>query len=227
MEGSVKYATFFLIFSMSFSYFAYALTFSTVAEGRWDISLDVEDLMSTGILLGEADELNLTYGADWQYFTLNNTDMRVKWDWLAVYGDHIRFNTHVKFFGITLAWTEMGIRDYGTEIYNSTVIIEWNNQTKWSRFKFKNGYELFITDPEQEHNITRAVYDDGVITITVAESVTLSDDINLMTFVSWYAGMITGSKSYGLPSIFNVIMQAISALSMLSVVILIKEMISL
>jgi len=230
MEGSVKYATFFLIFSMSFSYFAYALTFSTVAEGRWDISLDVEQLMSTGILLGEADDLNLTYGGvgtTWQYFTVNNTDIRVEWSWIVGIGDQVRFQTHVTFFGIDLAWMEMGIRDYGNTIYNSSIIVEWNNQTKWSRFKFKNGYELFITDPEQEHNITRAVYDDGVITVTVAESVTISENINLMTFVSWYAGMITGSRSYGLPSIFNVIMQAISAMSMLSVVILIKEMISL
>jgi len=53
------------------------------------------------------------------------------------------------------------------------------------------------------------------------------DDVNLMTFVSWYAGMITGTKSYGLPSVFNIILQVISVLSLLSVVILAKEMISL
>ncbi|MBA7663182.1 hypothetical protein ES703_71221 [subsurface metagenome] len=227
MEGSVKYATFFLIFSMAFSYFSYALTFSTVAEGRWDISISVEELMATGIMLGEADDLNLTYGSGYQYFTVNNTDMRVKWGWLVGIGDSIWFETHVKFFGAGLAWTPMGIRDYGNYLYNSSIIIEWNNQTKWSRFKAKNGYEIFFTDPAQEHNITRAVFDDGIITATVAESVTISGNVNLMTFVSWYAGMITGTNSYGLPSIFNVIIQAISALSMLSVIILIKEMISL
>jgi len=227
MEGTVKYATFFLMFSMAFSYFSYALTFSTVAEGRWDISISVEELMATGILLGEADDLNLTYGAGWQDFTVNNTDMRVKWDWLAVYGDIFWFETHVKFFGIDFAWMDMGIRDYGYHLHNSSIIIEWNNQTKWSRFKAKNGYEIFFTDPEQEHNITRAIFEDGTVTVTVAESITISENVNLMTFVSWYAGMITGTNSYGLPSIFNVIIQAISALSMLSVIILIKEMISL
>lgn len=227
MEGSVRYATFFLIFSIAFSYFAFALTFSTVAEGRWDVSIDVEQIMATGILLGEADDLNLTYGLGWQQFTVNNTEIRVKWDWIVTIGDHIRFQTHVKFFGVDLAWTEMGIRDYGTEIYNSSVIVEWNNQTKWSRFKFKNGYELFFTDPEQEHNMTRAIYDDGTVTVTVAESLTITDDVNFMTFVSWYAGMITGTKSYGLPSVFNVVLQSISMLSLLSVIILAKEMISL
>ncbi|MBA7491600.1 hypothetical protein ES702_02148 [subsurface metagenome] len=227
MEGSVKYATFFLIFSIAFSYFAFALMFSTVSEGRWDISLDVEQIMSAGILLGEADDLNLTYGSGWQYFTVNNTEIRVEWDWIVTIGDHFRFQTHVKFFGLDLAWTEMGIRDYGTEIYNSSVIVEWNNNTKWSRFKFKNGYELFFTDPEQEHNMTRAIYDDGTVTVTVAESLTITEDVNFMTFVSWYAGMITGTNNYGLPSIFNVVLQSIGALSLLSVIILAKEMISL
>jgi len=138
MEGTVKYATFFLMFSMAFSYFSYALTFSTVAEGRWDISISVEELMATGILLGEADDLNLTYGAGWQYFTVNNTDMRVKWDWLVGIGDIFWFETHVKFFGIDFAWMDMGIRDYGYHLFNSSIIIECNNQTKWSRIKAKN-----------------------------------------------------------------------------------------
>lgn len=230
MEGSVKYATFFIIFSMSFSYFAYALTFTSMSEDRWDITLSYDDILTAGIMLGEADDLNLTYGGVgtvWQYFTVNNTDIRVEWSWIVGIGDNFRFQTHVKFFGMGLAWTEMQIRDYGINLYNSTLIVEWNNQTKWSRFKAKNGYEIFFTDPEQEHNMTRAVYDDGIVTVTVAESITFTNDVNLMTFVSWYAGMITGSNSYGLPSIFNIIMQAISALAMLSVIILAKEMISL
>ncbi len=226
MEAATKYATFFLIFAMSFSYFAYALTFTTTSEGKWDISLDVEEVMSSGILLGEAAELNLTYGGvgtNWQYFNINNTDIRVEWSWIVTIGDNFRFQTHVKFFGIGLAWTEMGIRDYGTEIYNSSVITEWNNQTKWSRFKAKNGYEIFFTDPEQEHNITRAIYDDGIVKVTVAESITFSDRVNFFTFASWYVGMVTGTNNYGLPSVFNVILQIINVLSLLSVIVLTKE----
>ena len=178
-------------------------------------------------MLGEADDLNVSYGTGWQYFTVNNTDMRVEWTWIFSIGDHFRFQTHVTFFGLASGWTEMGFRDYGTEIYNSSVIIEWNNQTKWSRFKAKNGYEVFFTDPEQEHNITRAIYEDGTVTVTVAESMSFDEDVNLMTFVSWYAGMITGTKSYGLPSVFNMVLQVINVLSLLSVVIIAKEMISL
>jgi len=227
MEGSTKYATFFIIFTIVYTYFSYALAFSVVPENRWDVTLDIEEIFASGIMLGEADDLNLTYGSGWQYFTVNNTEIRVEWDYIVTIGDHFRFQTHVKFFGIAIAWTEMGIRDYGTEIYNSSVIIEWNNQTKWSRFTCKNGYELFFTDPEQEHNMTRAIYDDGTVTLTIAESITFSDDVNLMTFVSWYTGMITGTKSYGLPSVFNVVLQVISVLSLLSVIILAKEMISL
>ena len=230
MEGSTKYATFFLIFSIVFTYYSYALAFSAGDMGRWDITLSYDQILTAGIMLGEADDLNISYGGVgtvWHYFTINNTDIRVEWSWIVSVGDHFRFQTHVTFFGLASAWTEMGFRDYGTEIYNSSVIIEWNNQTKWSRFKAKNGYEVFFTDPEQEHNITRAIYEDGTVTITVAESMSFDDDVNLMTFVSWYAGMITGTKSYGLPSVFNIVLQVISVLSLLSVVILAKEMISL
>ena len=227
MEGSTKYATFFLIFSIVFTYYSYALAFSAANEGRWDITLSYEDMQSTGILLGEADDVNVTYEGGWEYFAVNNTEMRVEWTWIVTIGDHFRFQTHVKFFGMDLAWMEMGFKDYGTEIYNSSVIVEWEEDRHLSRFQAKNGYIIFFSDPEQEHNITRAIYEDGYVTITAAESITFSDNINLMTFVSWYAGMITGTNSYGLPSVFSIVLQVISALSFLSVVILAKEMISL
>lgn len=227
MEGSTKYATFFLIFTVVFTYYSYALAFSSVDQERWDITLSYEEILSAGIMLGEADDLNISYGTGWEYFTVNNTDMRVEWTWIVTIGDHFRFQTHVSLFGLAYAWTEMGFVDYGTDIYNSSVIVEWDNQTKWSRFKANNGYEVFFTDPEQEHNMTRAIYDDGTVTITVAESMTFDNEVNLMTFVSWYAGMITGVRGYGLPPVFNVVLQLISVLSLLSVIILAKEMISL
>ena len=226
MEGSVKYATFFLVFSVVFTYFSYALTFSVTPQNRWDITISVEEIMSTGILLGEADDLNLTFDSGYQYFNVNNTEIRVKWGWLVGIGDTIWLETHVKFFGVGMAWTPMGIKDYGNYLYNSSIIIEWVDQPKWSRFKAKNGYEVIFSDPEQEHNISRAVYYDGIITVTVAESISFGDKVHLMTFVSWYAGMVTGTNSYGLPSVFNIVLQVINMLALLSVVILVKEMIS-
>ena len=227
MEGSTKYATFFLIFSIVFTYYSYALAFSTVPESRWDLTLDYDQVFAAGIMLGEADELNLTYGSGWQYFDHNNTEIRVKWDYNVILGYHIRFDSHVKIFNIAITWVSMEIRDYGEYLYNSSLVIEYDNVTEWSQFKFKNGYELFFVDPELENNMTRAVYEDGIVLVTVAESISFKDDVNLMTFVSWYTGTITGTNSYGLPSVFNVILQVISVLSLLSVIILAKEMISL
>ena len=227
MEGSTKYATFFLIFTVVFTYYSYALAFSVVPEARWDVTLDLDEIFTTGIMLGEADDLNISWASGWHYFDINNTEMRVEWDWIATIGDHFRFQTHAKFFGVELYWAEMSIRDYGGEIFNSSVIIEWNNQTKVSRFKANNGYYILFSDPEQEHNITRAIYDDGNVTITVAESISFADDVNLRTFIAWYAGMVTGTSRYGLPSVFNIVLQLISVLALLSVVILAKEMIRL
>ena len=229
MEGSTRYATFFIIFTLVYTYFSYALAFSVVPQNRWDTTLDLEEIFASGILLGERDDLNISYGGvgtNWHYFNVNNTEIRVEWSWIVTIGDHFRLQTHVSFFGVELAWMEMSINDYGNAIYNSSVIVEWNNQTKWSMFKCKNGYYLFFSDPLKEHNITRAIYEDGNVTLTIAESISFDDDVNMMTFISWYTGMITGTKSYGLPSIFNVILQAISVLSLLSVIILAKDLIS-
>ena len=87
MEGSTRYATFFLIFTIVFTYYSYALAFSVVPENRWDVTLDLDEIFASGIMLGEADDLNISYGGvgtTWHYFAINNTEIRVEWSWICL-----------------------------------------------------------------------------------------------------------------------------------------------
>ena len=223
---SVKYATFFLVFSMLFSYFSYSFSLAETPIDSWDLSISLEDLYTAGILLGEYDEVNVSWTGltptFWQ-FSLNNTEMRVSW-YHSVVGDRFFFQQHVFIFDQGIGWYPVKVRDYGLALYNSSIIERWNNETKWSLFHTLKGYEILFVDPQREGNITRAVYDDGEVGIIVAQSINYLRNPNMGAFISWYANIVTGTNSYGLPPQFNVIIQLITALSILSLALLVKEM---
>lgn len=225
MESSARYASFFLVFSMLFSYFSYAFTLASTPLDSWDLSIDKESLYTAGILLGEWDEINVSWtGNTLTYYDFNLTDAEIRCSWFdSAIGDRFHFQQHVYLFGQGIGWHPIQFRDYGQRIYNSSVINEWNNSTKWSQFSGLNGYEVFFNDPEILGNITRAVYVDGTVSIIVAESMSIREP-NLQAFISWYANIVTGTNSYGLPPQFNIVVQLITALSILSLALIIKEM---
>lgn len=229
MESSAKYASFFLVFSILFSYFSYAFSLASTPIESWDLSIDIESLYTAGILLGEADELNVSWTGNtltYYYFSLNNTDIRTSW-FASSIGDRFHFQSHAFIFDLGFGWHPMQIRDFGMNLWNSTIVSKWNNQTKWSLFHSQNGYEIFFIDPEQEGNITRAVYTDGIVGVIIAESINYQREPNMRAFISWYANIVTGTNVYGLPPQFNVIIQLITALSILSLALIIKEMLRL
>lgn len=213
---------------MLFSYFSYAFSLASTPLESWDLSIDQESLYTAGILLGEHDELNVSWTGNtltYYDFTLNNTEIRCSW-WGSLIGDRIQFQQHVYLFGQGIGWHPIKIRNYGQLLFNSSIINEWDNSTKWSHFSGLNGYEIFFHDPEGLGNITRAVYVDGTVAIIVAESMSIRDP-NMQAFISWYANIVTGTNSYGLPPQFNIVVQLITALSILSLALIIKEMLRL
>ena len=223
---SARYATFFLVFSILFSYFSYSFSLAETPLGSWDLSIDRESLYAKGILLGEADEVNVSWTGDtfsYWYFSLNDTDIRVSWN-DSILGDRFLFQQHVFIFDQGIGWSPIKFRDYNYFIYNSSVTGEWNNGTKWSHFSALNGYEIFFNDPEGLGDITRAIYEDGTVSVIVAESINYQTEPNMRAFISWYANIVTGTNSYGLPPQFNIVVQLITALSILSLALLVKEM---
>ena len=213
---------------MLFSYFSYSFSLASTPIETWDLSIDKESFYSAGILLGEFDEINVTWSGlttTFYTFTMNETDVRVTW-MSRIVGDSFYFEQHIFVFGTGIGWYPMKMRDYGNQIWNTSVINEWNNNTKASQFSALKGYEIFFTDPEKLGNITRAVYDDGTVGIILAETANWRDP-NMISFISWYANIVTGTNSYGLPPQFNIVVQLITALSILSLALIVKEMLRL
>ena len=106
----------------------------------------------------------------------------------------------------------------------SLFISEWDSNYNWSRFTLFDGTNVFIT-PFDGTNITKAVYYDGTLNITVAETFEESTNFNFWQFLGWYSSLMLGSEAWGLPPIFSWVIRLFSALSILAMILLAKEMI--
>ena len=76
-------------------------------------------------------------------------------------------------------------------------------------------------------NITEAVMILGTLNVTLAETFEEASNFNFWQFLGWYAGLMIGVSSWGLPPVFGWILKIFSALSVLALILLAKEMIRL
>ena len=215
-----------LLISVLFHYFSYSFSVQAYDYSEYDISLSITDLYSSGIMLGGFDEQNITYkSGTWTTFTINESTIRCRWmDWALIGGDGIAFQIQAPFFGFT-AWIDFTFVNIFQErlIRNSTIIALWESDNNWTKVHGKTGYVLFITDPLKQGNITRAVQEDGNLTLTLAEDISWADEPNLATFMSWYIGLVTGSETWGLPDSFSILVRIMTMLGIFSGIFLLIE----
>ena len=215
-----------LLISVLFHYFTYSFTVTAYDYSDWDISLDINDLYSSGIMLGNWDENNITYNAGtWTIFQINDSTIRCQWqDWALLGGDGIVWQIKAPFFGFP-AWIDFTFVNIFQErnIKNSTIMERWESDHNWSKVHGKTGYVVFITDPLKQGNITRATQIDGNLTLTLAEDISWADEPNLSTFMSWYIGLVTGSETWGLPDSFSILVRIMTMLGIFSGIFLLIE----
>jgi len=241
---NLRLIVFILIVSLVFPIFGMALTQGESEVELYDVSVSPESLVSAGILLREGESHNVSYGGGYVYFTLNDTEVRVKWDNMYISGyrgiyvkaDYVKVEKKSPLGRIMNSWLfsetlyVVGMKTgYKTEnIYNNTIIEEWNQKYNWSMFKIPGeGLIMLIQYPPTSENITDAVYNDGMITITIGSAVDLNESINFRRIINWYTGLIIGDQTFGLPSFFTWIVRIITALGVLAMAVFIKEMIRL
>jgi len=229
MEGTQKLAIFFLVFSISFNFFTFAFSFSDIDDlSVMDLGVDLETLYASGILLGDAETHNITYGnTSYTYYeTINETSFRVIWGGYVDTED-LRIAERNNLFAniIWVGYKFVPIREVNNEwaINNATILSLWDSDYNWTKLTLSTGFLVFIFDPEGEGNLTRAIYEDEVIGVMIAQSAEASNPNGFVAFVSWYGSIITGNQSYGLPPVLRFVVQLMGMLSVLSVIFLMKE----
>lgn len=238
--GRLGLYVFVLILNLVFPVLSYTFTVFESNYGDYDIALDDETLMIAGINLVGGESHNITWKGDWVYYASENQTTRLKFSgpWYEPYpvsqGDGIALerqdaiglalNTWVSRHRLLSRGYISGFQDQ--IISNISIINEWDSSFNWSRFRLIDGTNVFIT-PFSGSNITDAVYVSGTLNVTLAETFTESTTFNFWQFLGWYAGLMMGVSSWGLPPVFGWVLKIFSALSVLALILLAKEMIRL
>ena len=215
-----------LLISILFHYFTYSFTVVAFDYSEYDISLDRDDLLASGIMLGEADEHNISYNAGfWTVFTINETTIRCQWmNWPLIGGDGIAWQIQVPFFGFE-SWVDFEFVNVfqGRLIRNETITALYRTDKNRTEISGKTAYLLFITDPLKQGNITRAVQEDGNLTLTLGENMAWASEPSLTKFVSWYIGLVTVSETWGLHDSFSILVRIMTMLGIFSGIFLMIE----
>ncbi len=234
--GRLSLYIFILVLNLVFPVLGY--TFTTFGEdyGDFDISLDSDALMMSGIELVDAESDNLTYNGAWAYFEVQNKTTRFRFqDDIRdpkIQGDGINTQRQTAIAKVLNLWystyrvSVKGVKSglWLKAMFNYSIINEWDMDYNWSRFILFDGTNVFIT-PFSGGNITDAIYVTGKVNITVAKTIDESSIFNFWQFLGWYSSLMLGTASWGLPPIFAWVIKIFSALSALALILLIKEMI--
>lgn len=235
--ATLKLVTFSFILSIIFPTFAY--TFTTFGEEpfNFDITLGVDELINAGIQLSDAEAHNVTFGGAPQEYTVKNTTMRVKWVDRFLLPDYFA-NQQQDYISKVLDTWAFGAEEMdwimdpaagflpSTQLTNETVIDNFDTQYNWTRYTLvQNSLTVFITATKPDDgNITKAITDTGIVTVTVASQVFDSETINFENFGKWYINVVTGSGGdWGLPSFMSWVVRIFSFLTLLSGILLAKE----
>ena len=215
-----------LLVSVLFHYFSYSFTVTAYDYSEYDVSLSIIDLYSSGIMIGEWDVKNVTYGnSTWTIFEVGNETIRCQWqDWWLVGKTGLLFQKWTEFFTLQ-PWIDFRWKNIegGLIIRNQTMIAEYDYDLNVTIINGITGYVCLIQDPSRQGNITEAVMESGVIQVVIAEDVAFSSEPDLNSFMSWYLGLVTGSETWGLPDSFGILVRIMSMLGIFSGIFLLSE----
>lgn len=222
---------FVLILNIVFPVLGYTFTAFAEATEEYEISLDPDDLMAAGINLVDGESHNITYDGSWVEYILLNITIRSSW-----YADAIVFQKRSpigKAFNTWLFPYFVDVKSRQTNIWsgallNVTIIDDWDTEYNWSRFVLADGHHIFVTPYDTDGNISKAVFIDGNLNVTIAKSYDEDDtSYNFWNFLGWYSSLIIGDQSWGLPSIFSWFIRILAAISVFAIVMLTKDLIRL
>lgn len=231
---------FVLVLNLVFPVLGYTFTTFGTDYQDYDVNLDPDTLMMAGITIIGAESHNVTYNGEWVYFETQNKTTRFRFMddilgpalFVVADGIAIRRQSAVStaldtwLFAHKVAVKGLKTGKYAEAIHNATIIAEWEPVYNWSMFSITDGTKIFITCFSGS-NITKSVYEDGTLNITVGQTFAETSNFNFWQFLGWYSSLMLGQQSWGLPPVFAWVIRLFSALSILAMILLAKEMIRL
>ncbi len=237
--GMTKLYLFVLILNLIFPVLAYTFTAFGETEERYETELDPDSLMTIGINLIDGETHNLTWKGEYIYYQLINVSIRAQWDTHRltglIYQDGIRFQKQSAvslslenwWYPYTVEVKSILSNEWFFELRNETILRDFDTNYNWSRFVLKDGHHVFITPFADDGNMSKAIYVDGALNVTLAKSFDTETNFNFWRFLGWYSSMLIGDTSWGLPSMFAWVIRILVALSIFAVIMLTKELIRL
>jgi len=222
---------FVLILNIVFPVLGYTFTAFGEETQDYEISLDPDSLMAAGITLVDAESHNITYDGPWVEYILLNLTIRSSW-----YADAIVFQKRSpigKAFNTWLFPYYVDVKSLQTNkwsgaLLNVTIIDDWDSEYNWSRFVLSDGHHIFVTPYATDNNISKAIFVDGHVNVTIAKSFEEDEtSFNFWNFLGWYSSLIIGDQSWGLPPIFSWFIRILAAISVFAMVMLTKDLIRL
>ena len=238
-NGSMKNLYIFvLVLNLIFPVLSYTFTAFGEQSERYETDLDPDSLMMIGLNLVDGESHNLTWEGEWVYYELINVSIRAQWHsyFILPVRMGIRFQKQSAvsqafktwLFPYTVEIKSVASNEWFLILRNETIVRDFDTDYNWSRFVLKDGHHVFVTPFANDGNITKAVYEDGHLNVTIAKSFQEEDTtFNFWRFVGWYSSILIGDQSWGLPSVFGWVIRILGALSVFAVVMLTKELISL
>jgi hypothetical protein len=226
-----------ILFNLFFSIYGYAFTYFP-GEGvtpDLDIGLDPDSLYKIGMSFINGTSLNVTFNmAPVIIEEETGVPLRVRWESYLT-GDLLEFEIQNPVERYLETWYAplrlnlyMGPEyDHYTYLYNSTIVTLWEPEFNWTRGVGGSDFAFFLTTwPDDDNNITKAVYETGRLVLTYGEPISLTgeDEISIKNFIKWYYNTITGFNSYGLPSALVWFMRIIFTLNIIAGVFMLKEL---
>lgn len=231
---------FVLILNLIFPVLSYTFTSFGPQSERYDVDLSTDALDRIGLTLVDGESHNLTWEGDWVVYSLLNVTVRCRWysvkapnTFPAEYNDGIQFQ---KQSGISRAFDNwflpyfvpvksLSSNEWFNELRNDTIIRDWDPVYNWSRFVLQDGHHLFVTPFESHQNISKSIWEDGTLNVTIAKSFDDTEQrFNFWSFVGWYTSLLIGDQSWGLPDIFSWIIRILAAVSIFAAIMLTKDL---
>jgi len=235
-ERAVEMLVFSVIFNILFASLSFAFTSPAESfdSSEFQISLDENILSLRGIDFKNATSYNLTFGADWTYFELDGVKTRVVWAHDFIGGDGFMAQIqniaerylNTWFLPVPLQMKVGADRIYiqGGIISNSTIVSEFDVNWNWLEIVFSGDKRAFITTTHADaNNITKAVYETGILTLTIGEIVS-ENKYDFWGFVTWYWEVLFSQGDYAVPFYMDIIIKIMFALNLISAVLVAKDL---